>query len=234
MPKITPALLLSLVLISFAGCASREAGQTENGTQLRLRDMENRVRDQERRAEQDYQDRREETKKRQSHQRRMEEMREQSRHKENKRRSARSPVAPEPSAQLDEQDAALVLAFFEGEPSRMQRYQWAQEPPQTGIFRVEWTYSYRGNDYTISTELDAGFIPDSDKIYLPLVQSTYPSDSIQNYDRVRERYLPNWLSRRNVYGLFINRSHLVFQFNARAYDASDFSRFRDVRITRVP
>ena len=234
MQRITPTLLLSLVLISPAGCASREAGQPEQGTQLRLRDMENRVRDQERRAEQGYQDRREEAKKQKRHQRRMEEMREQSRHRENKRRSARSPASPEPSAQLDEQDTALILAIFEGEPSRMQRYRWAQEPPQTGIFRVEWTYTYRGNDYTISTELDAGFIPDSEKVYLPLIQSTYPSESIQNYDRVREHYLPNWLNRNNVYGLFINRSHLVFQFNAKAYGAGDFSRFRDVRITRVP
>jgi len=234
MQRIAPALLLLLALVLPAGCASREAGQAENGTQLRLRDMESRARDQERRAEQDYQDRREEAKKRQGHQRRMEEMREQSRHKENKRRSARSPATPETSAQLDEQDTTLVLAIFEGEPSRMQRYQWAQEPPKTGVFRVEWTYTYRGNDYTISTELDAGFIPDSDKIYLPLIQSTYPSDSIRNYDRVRERYLPNWLNRNNVYGLFLNRSHLVFQFNARAYGAGDFSRFRDVRITRVP
>ena len=71
MQRITPTLLLSLVLISPAGCASREAGQPEQGTQLRLRDMENRVRDQERRAEQGYQDRREEAKKQKRHQRRM-------------------------------------------------------------------------------------------------------------------------------------------------------------------
>lgn len=128
---------------------------------------------------------------------------------------------------------SLLLFALDGEPSRRQSYEWAQELPETGTFLFQWTYTYDGEDYTASTELDVGFIPENAKVYLPLAQHTSSSerDAIRNYDP--ERGVIQIYGYSLVYAAFLNHTGLNFRFNPRASSAAGYSRFRDIRITRV-
>lgn len=128
---------------------------------------------------------------------------------------------------------SLLLFAFDGEPSRRQSYEWAQELPETGTFLFQWTYTYDGDNYTASTELDIGFIPEDARVYLPLAQHTSSDerDTIRNYDTERGVIQLDGYSL--VYAVFLNHTGLNFRFNPRASRAAGYSRFRDIRITRV-
>jgi len=130
-------------------------------------------------------------------------------------------------------DESLLLFALDGEPSRRQSYEWAQELPETGTFLFQWTYTYDGENYTASTELDIGFIPEEAKVYLPLAQHTDSDerDAIRNYDT--ERGVIQLYGYNLVYAAFLNHAGLNFRFNPRASRAAGYSRFRDIRITRV-
>ena len=128
---------------------------------------------------------------------------------------------------------SLLLFALNGEPSRRQSYEWAQELPETGTFLFQWTYTYDGENYTASTELDIGFIPEGAKVYLPLAQHITDSerDTIRNY-RTESGVIQIYGSSL-VYAAFLNHTGLNFRFNPRASRAAGYSRFRDIRITRV-
>ena len=122
---------------------------------------------------------------------------------------------------------SLLLFALDGEPSRSETYRWAQEPPETGTFLFQWTYTYKGEDYTASSiELDVGFISKDSKTYLALTQR-------RNNDRdfISNAYPEHNIYPRNIYAAFLNRAGLHFRFNPERDGAAYFSRFRNIRIT---
>lgn len=179
------------------------------------------------RKEQRFQNEQEAKKEEHLHRQRMEAKREGNRHWRDMKLAQVETVDRE--VEMGEGQKAedpLLLFAFDGEPSRSEIYMWAQEPPETGTFLFQWTYTYQREDYTASIELDVGFISKDSKTYLALTQES-------STDQVDNRYPVYEISPRGIYAAFLNRTGLHFRFNPRDSSAAYYSRFRDIRITRV-
>jgi len=153
--------------------------------------------------------------------------------------NARADDAPEFENRRGEQKSEdpLLLFAFDGEPSRSETHKWTQEPPEVGTFLFQWTYTYKGEDYTASVELDVGFISKDSKTYLKLIQrgyKTWEKDTNWEKDTIDIIYpVPEIRPPDGVYAAFLNRTGLHFRFNPKNNGAVHFSRFRNIRITRV-